>query len=251
MRGPGPASPRTRIKLCEFETFSATYACCFIGVDMLGFHIFSDQDVEERVARFQDFFAAMPPFPDKVLLTDLEHGQLLEVLERLPVDALQLYRHVSGEQLEALRARNGRPCKALKVMSQQAHENQMSDEAFFERYGPLVDAILLDSAHFGGTGKTGDWDHCAALVRRSPLPVFLAGGLNAANVRQAIEAVRPFGVDVETGVSDHLPTGHRIKNTLKCRLFAEKVREADWRLGRGRGAPLPWSLLGDGTAPPR
>jgi len=70
-----------------------------------------------------------------------------------------------------------------------------------------VDALLLDSGtkapaakELGGTGRTHDWTCSAAIVARSPIPVFLAGGLTAANVDEAIRTVRPFGVDVCSGV---------------------------------------------------
>jgi phosphoribosylanthranilate isomerase len=70
-----------------------------------------------------------------------------------------------------------------------------------------VDALLLDSGQpdsptrqLGGTGRTHDWSLSAEIVRRSPVPVFLAGGLTPDNVAQAIARVRPFGVDVCSGV---------------------------------------------------
>ena len=72
---------------------------------------------------------------------------------------------------------------------------------------PVVDALLLDSGNqtlpvkeLGGTGRVHDWSLSAGIVRESGIPVFLAGGLNAANVGGAIRAVQPFGVDVCTGV---------------------------------------------------
>ena len=118
-------------------------------------------------------------------------------------------------------------------MSDKSEENDPSDDdAFLERYLPWCDAILLDSIRDGGSGKTGDWAHCAEIVKKSPKPVFLAGGLNPYNVKEAIQQVRPFGVDVENGVSNRIPSGIRLKNLQKCRLFIEAVREADWRLGR-------------------
>jgi len=55
-------------------------------------------------------------------------------------------------------------------------------------------------------------------------------GLTVDNVYQAIQTVQPFGVDVENGVSDRLPDKRRVKNMLKCRLFVEKVKEADWKI---------------------
>ena len=72
---------------------------------------------------------------------------------------------------------------------------------------PFVDAILLDSGNpklaikeLGGTGRTHDWAVSTKLVAATEVPVFLAGGLNAGNVQRAIEQVRPYGVDVCSGV---------------------------------------------------
>ena len=74
-------------------------------------------------------------------------------------------------------------------------------------YTPYVDAFLLDSGRpnaatpeFGGTGRRHDWTVSAELVRASRLPVFLAGGLSAANAADAIRQVRPFGLDLCSGV---------------------------------------------------
>src|SRR5262249_37482908 len=72
---------------------------------------------------------------------------------------------------------------------------------------PLVDAILLDSGRpkaavkeFGGTGRVHNWSISVRIRETVPVPIFLAGGLNPENVREAIEQIRPFGVDVCTGV---------------------------------------------------
>lgn len=74
-------------------------------------------------------------------------------------------------------------------------------------YVPHNHAFLLDSGRpgaaipeLGGTGRTHDWSISAAFVKASPLPVFLAGGLNAGNVGDAIRHVRPYGVDLCSGV---------------------------------------------------
>lgn len=76
-----------------------------------------------------------------------------------------------------------------------------------ERVAPRVDALLLDSGNpkaaiktLGGTGNRHDWEISRAIVQKIALPVFLAGGLNAGNVATAIQTVRPFGVDVCSGV---------------------------------------------------
>jgi phosphoribosylanthranilate isomerase len=75
------------------------------------------------------------------------------------------------------------------------------------RVAPEVDALLLDSGNqrlavklLGGTGRTHDWTLSRRVVEQSPRPVFLAGGLTPENVREAVERVGPFGLDVCSGV---------------------------------------------------
>lgn len=87
------------------------------------------------------------------------------------------------------------------------------------------DAWLLDAAvpgAFGGTGKRVDWDLAAEVVRRSPRPVILAGGLDPDNVAEAIARVRPSAVDVSSGVE----SSPRVKDWGKLRAFIEAARSA-------------------------
>lgn len=224
--------PHTRVKLCEFENLDSAYEASFLGCEFLGFHLFSDQDIAEKTSKFEGIFEDLPPYIEKTLLTDIEINQLLPLLATLQPEAIQYYDDTPTEHLSMIRDQFPE-LKILKVMSDQSEENSPSDdESFLERYLPWCDAILLDSVRDGGSGKTGDWDHCASIVQKSTKPVFLAGGLNPYNVREAIDRVRPFGVDVENGVSNRIPSGIRLKNLQKCRQFIEAVREADWRLDR-------------------
>jgi len=157
---------------------------------------------------------------------------LFPVLDIIRVDAIQVYNPFSRDQIQQIRDKTNGQVKILKVMSEKSAENQRDDDDFIAYYDDYVDAFLLDSSWEGGSGLTADWDHCTEIVRKCHSPVFLAGGLTADNVGHAIEKVRPFGVDVENGVSTRMPDGRRLKNMLKCRLFVEKVKEADFRLGR-------------------
>lgn len=90
-----------------------------------------------------------------------------------------------------------------------------------------VDALLLDSGNpnlkvkvLGGTGKTHNWDISKRIVDQSPVPVFLAGGLNAGNVKEAVETVRPFGLDLCSSVRTD---GHL--DPIKLELFFEAVNK--------------------------
>jgi phosphoribosylanthranilate isomerase len=96
-------------------------------------------------------------------------------------------------------------------------------------YAPHVHAFLLDSgrpnapvAELGGTGRAHDWSVSAAFVALSPRPVFLAGGLTPANVGEAIDRVRPFGVDLCSGVRTNGALDAR-----KLAAFVEAVAQAD------------------------
>ena len=96
-------------------------------------------------------------------------------------------------------------------------------------YAPHVHAFLLDSGRpnaatpeFGGTGRPHDWAVSAAFIRASPLPVFLAGGLSPANAADAIRRVRPFGLDLCSG----LRTEGRL-DPAKLKAFMSAVRGAD------------------------
>jgi phosphoribosylanthranilate isomerase len=94
----------------------------------------------------------------------------------------------------------------------------------------MTDYLLLDSAHpqsgqVGATGLVHDWALSRRIAESSAVPVVLAGGLGPANVREAIEAVRPFGVDSETRTSRD--DDRRRKDPEKVRVFIEQARSAD------------------------
>jgi phosphoribosylanthranilate isomerase len=220
---------RIRIKLCEFECLDPAYEACSLDVDALGFHIFKHQNVGKKVEKFREIFCYLPQTVDKVLLTDVDFDLLCDtILPTLRMDTIQLYPDWPAEQVRLLRRRTPDGVKILKVMSACSEENFTSDDReFLSIYEPVVDGILLDSYRVGGTGKVGDWNHCAEIVNRTSLPVFLAGGLTPHNVDEAIRIVRPFGVDVESGVSDRIPDGPLVKNMEKCRRFVAAVRDAE------------------------
>jgi len=220
----------TRVKLCWFEELEATFEACGIGADALGFHILRGPNTNwrEKAERFRAFFEVLPARIEKVLLIDLDWETTVEALQVAPFDSVQLYPDWHPEEIERMKTAIGRPIRVIKVMSAQLHENEPSDPgAFLSRYSETVDAILLDSCREGGSGLTGDWDLCRRIVTSSPIPVFLAGGLSPSNVGDAIQAVRPFGVDVESGVSDRVAGRGLLKNLGKCRAFVSAVTLAD------------------------
>lgn len=225
----------TCIKICEIESWHDMHSACEAGAHALGFHWFRHHDPAERQSTFATFLATIPPDVHRVLLSDLALEPCVQAMQYLAADTIQLYPDWSTSQVVALRAALGREITIWKLLSAQPHENSPPDMAtFLQQYEAVVDGFLLDSHRAGGSGQTADWAYCAAIVQATHRPVLLAGGLTAENVDQAIAQVRPFGVDVESGVSDRLANGMLVKNRDKCRRFVLAVRQADIALRRSQ-----------------
>jgi phosphoribosylanthranilate isomerase len=160
-------------------------------------------------------FSARP-----ILLTSAQRADdILAEAAFVGVDAVQIVRHISCDEATQLKA------SALHYV-QVIHVGGPEALALIGAYAPYCDAFLLDSGSpsreaFGGTGQTHDWSVSAEFVRRADKPVFLAGGLNPDNAREAICEVRPYGVDICSGVRRH----HKLDPELLC-AFMEKVGKA-------------------------
>ena len=99
------------------------------------------------------------------------------------------------------------------------------------RYFPCVDGFILDSSdraadRIGGTGQPHDWTASAAMVPLLEKPIILAGGLNPKSVVRAVDTVRPYGVDVNTGVEASGKRGDGRKDGARLRLFIQNARRA-------------------------
>ncbi len=150
--------------------------------------------------------AAVPPPTETFLLTSQQSAEaIVRQHRRCRTSVLQLVDAVADEDLKQLRAE----LPDIKLV-QVIHVTGPAavDEALAA--APLVDALLLDSGNpqlaikqLGGTGRTHDWTHSRAIVDRSPVPVWLAGGLNVGNVGAAIDAVRPDGIDLCSSVRNN------------------------------------------------
>jgi len=196
----------------------------------MGFHVFKNVSVGEKVRVFGEIFQHLNPEVQKVILTDLDDAPLLELLSLLKPDVLQYYPQTSSEQLAILRDKllGVLPnLQIMKVVSAQSDERPPDVDRFLEAYAPVVDLFLLDTNLKGGTGRTHDWDQAREFISHSPRPVYLAGGLTVGNVQEAIRRCRPYGVDVETGISSTLSNGKRVKSIDKITQFIAQVRQSE------------------------
>lgn len=151
----------------------------------------------------RDIAIKIPPGVTSFLLTsETDPEGIIRHHEKTRTHTIQLVDDIPDEAYAALRA-----AMPMVRLVQVIHVRDMDslDEAL--RKAAHVDALLLDSGNpnlpvreLGGTGRVHNWDVSARIVEESRLPVFLAGGLHAGNIRQAVDRVRPFGVDLCSGV---------------------------------------------------
>ena len=154
-------------------------------------------------ATIREIAAAMPRrLPTFLLTSRTDPDAIAEQVHRAGTNTVQVVDRLGAGSLERLRDLVPR----VRIV-QVVHVLGPESVGEAENLAHLVDAILLDSGNpslavkaLGGTGRTHDWSVSRSIVAAVPVPVYLAGGLRADNVRAAVETVRPAGVDVCTGV---------------------------------------------------
>jgi phosphoribosylanthranilate isomerase len=195
---------RPRVKICCMASVEEARLAVECGASAVGLVSampsgpgpIAEELIAEIVARVP------PPIATFLLTCRQDADSIIAQQRRCRVNTIQLCDRVPVEVYEELRAQlHG---VALVQVVHVAGEESF-DEAM--TVAPHVDALLLDSGNqtlavkeLGGTGRTHDWRVSRRIVERSPVPVFLAGGLKAENVAEAYHAVRPFGLDVCSGV---------------------------------------------------
>lgn len=200
------ADSTTRVKVCCIASVAEAELAIACGASAIGLvsAMPSGPGVIDE-ALMAEIVAHVPPTVATFLLTSLQHADaIVEQHARCGTSALQLVDRVAPQELRALRSRLP-GIRLVQVIH--VRDESSVDEAL--EAAPRVDALLLDSGNpslavkeLGGTGRIHDWQLSAKIRARVAKPVFLAGGLSAANVAQAIAIVRPFGVDLCTGVRE-------------------------------------------------
>lgn len=207
----------TRVKICGITRAEDALAAAQAGADALGmvFHEKSPRHV--TVGQATLVAAVLPPFVTLVgLFVNPSEDAVREVLHQVPLDVLQFH----GEEEPEFCVRFGRPwIKAIRMR----HDVDLLQCAARYRLaqGLLLDAFV-EGAH-GGTGASLDW---ALIPQAVPLPVILAGGLHSGNVAEAIRLVRPYAVDVSSGVE----AAKGIKDAAKVAAFINEVNNIDLQL---------------------
>ena len=204
---------RTRIKICGLTRAQDVRAAVAHGADAIGFVFYASSPRAVSIAQAAALVALLPPFVVSVgLFVNATEDDINCVLERVPLQLLQFH----GDEAEADCARFGRPwIKAARMRAG-------VDLVEFASFHPGASGVLVDAfvEGYGGGGKTFDW---SLIPQGFGRPLVLSGGLDADNVVDAVRRIRPWAVDVSSGVE----SDKGIKDTAKIAAFIAGVRDAD------------------------
>lgn len=194
----------TRVKVCCMKNIEEAKTAIKFGASAIGLvgrmpsgpGPISDEEIK-IIAEF-----APPAIATFLLTCETSADEIAKHHSRVNTNTIQIVDALADGTYKELKAK----LPSVKIV-QVIH---VIDESLIEeavRISEQVDGLLLDSGNpnkavkeLGGTGRVHDWKLSRKIVEQSKVPVFLAGGLNASNVRQAIEEVQPFAVDLCSGV---------------------------------------------------
>ncbi len=206
---------RTRIKICGITDEESLFAAADAGADAVGFvfHPKSRRYIDPADAF--DLISFLPPFVSSVgLYVDAKVDVFSDIEEICPTDRVQLH---GDESEDTVRRCGPSVIKAIRF-------DPATIERDLTKWSKLeeVDAILVDGSS-GGAGTTFDWSALAKVKSASTKPLIIAGGLTHENIAEAIRAVRPYAVDVSSGVESE----PGVKSAELMQKFCNAVRQAD------------------------
>lgn len=220
-----PIPHRTRIKVCGLTREADVDAAVEAGADAIGFVLYEKSPRYISAERAGELARRLPPFVTPVvLLVNADAAEVVQALRAVPQALLQFH----GDELPPQCAQPARPFIRAARMA------PGFDLLDFARHFEAAQALLVD-AHvdgYGGGGQVFDWSLLAGLPASVARNLILSGGLHAGNVGEGIRRVRPWAVDVSSGVE----AAKGIKDAARMTEFCLAVREADQGLATPRFA---------------
>ncbi|MDV2480590.1 phosphoribosylanthranilate isomerase [Methanoculleus sp. Wushi-C6] len=211
-----------RVKFCGTAGLADMQCAIDAGCDAMGFIMGVTYQSSDFVTP-KDAAAMirhLPPFIEPVAVTHLQETEdLIRLVRDSHCTTLQIQDSIEPAEMDAIRD----ALPHLKIVKA-VHVMDRSAITAGKRYEPYADALILDTRtteKIGGTGIPHDWKISATIVANSTIPVLLAGGLTPENVAEAIRIVRPYGVDVHTGIKRD-----GVRNPERTLAFAREARAA-------------------------
>jgi len=195
---------RPRVKICCISSIDEARIAIELGASALGLvgHMPSGPGVIEDELIYRIVKTVPPPISTFLLTSETKPQEIISHYKRVFSTTIQIVDELEKREYELLRKElpNVKLVQVIHVID----DSSVNEAIEVSNY---VDAILLDSGNpnlsvkeLGGTGRTHDWELSREIRKSIPIPLFLAGGIDKDNVRQAIETVNPFGIDLCSGV---------------------------------------------------
>ncbi|MDH5764996.1 MAG: phosphoribosylanthranilate isomerase [Gammaproteobacteria bacterium] len=210
----GKLNSRTRVKICGMTRAKDAQFAAQLGVDAIGLVFYEKSPRNVSLQQAHDICSVLPAFVSKVaLFLDPSESLVSEVIDKLAIDLLQFHGKESAEFCATF---NYPYIKALGMAGQDDVQQRVSD--YSQARGILLDSHEAGAA--GGTGEAFNWEIIPRNLRQS---IILAGGLKPGNVADAIRKVRPYAVDLSSGVE----TGPGIKDEALMKQLMNEVKRVD------------------------
>jgi len=206
---------RTRIKVCGITSLEGANAAVEAGADAVGFIFVKDTPRYLDPEQASAIMFTLPPFVSAVgVVQDLDVDQFCALEYSCPAHTMQLH---GKEPVDVVQACGPGVIKAFKY-EDATIQSQLTRWAKVEE----LDAVLIDGSA-GGTGESFEWAKLVPHIQDFPKKIIIAGGIDASNVGEVIKTLRPYAVDVSTGVED----APGVKSPAKIAEFCAAVRAAD------------------------
>lgn len=191
-----------KVKICGISNEIDALAAVSLGADAIGFVMGGKVlpvEVEPYAQLVRETIKKFPKGVDSFLVTHLFNADdILDLANYIQSTGIQI-----SEDIDIREVKKVRDNTTKKIIKTVVTTDPKAKEKL-KLYEPYCDYFLLDSrdsGYTGGTGKENNWTMCKELIKLTKKPVFIAGGLNPDNLRDAIEETMPYGVDVSTGIS--------------------------------------------------
>jgi phosphoribosylanthranilate isomerase len=206
---------RVRVKICGITNVEDAQVAVDAGADALGFIFCESSPRYLSPSAAARIIQTVPPFVAKVgVFVNSPEESVRRILSECGIDTLQFHGDEPPEFC------GGFPCKVIKAFRVQ-DEDSLRRASAYRNYAWLLDSYVPGQS--GGTGVQFNWELARRAIRESAR-VILAGGLTPENIGQAVRQVRPYGVDVSSGVE--AKPGR--KDHAKVKLFIREAKTADW-----------------------
>ncbi|MBM3136748.1 MAG: phosphoribosylanthranilate isomerase [Chloroflexi bacterium] len=227
------------IQIYAFTNLKEAVAAVEMGVDNIGFiagkygEVYAELSFEEA----REIVRAIPAQGTSTAITmAVDVDEILRMAEQVEPDIVHISSEVEQVNMEAMRTIHEKLSPDILLMKAISVENAASVEVAIQ-YAEVSDLLLLDTSAkgfpgVGATGFTHDWNVSKRIVEEVEIPVILAGGLSAANVQEAMEVVRPWGVDSNT--STNIEGSRVLKDLKRIEEFVKAVKSSPfYEPGRG------------------